>query len=200
MKTKSNVSVLQHIAAESQVSKDASIESKIYDGLSKVELTPSVQSIRLSQFSGMDSAQCFCLIQSIRRENEVIESDNFILLRDLASDIIKSLQSGEEKRLFLHKLWNVRKATRNFSITYQPEMTDDTIGNSESGLTPYRKTTISAAGLRTCFNSYELFRTEKSRLARKQQREEREERVTNLASSFGLSAEQLAALLKELKK
>ena len=192
MKQKQNVSVSQIIATES---KTETLESRIYAVLSGIELNSTIQSLRLSQLTNKTGKELFAIVAETIQANEKTESDNFVTLRNAASDFIKSLQSGEEKRTFLHHLWNVRKATDNFRITYQSEETPETIGHTESGLTPYRKTTISAAGLRTCYNSYDIFRTEKTREARKQAKQEKEKKINDLAASFGLSHDQTAQLL-----
>lgn len=195
MKTKNNVSVSQIIATESRTNKPETIESRIYAELSGIELKPTKQSVRLSELSGKTANELKKFVSSIEGENVKIENENFVTLRNAAHDFILKLQAGEEKRLFLHNLWRVRKATDNFRITYQSEQTEDTKGNSETGLTPYRFTTYTAAGLRTCYNSYDIFRTEQSRIARKQAKQAKEEKLNNLANSFGLSPEQIAQLL-----
>lgn len=199
MKTKQNVSVLQTIATEKKVSSENSLESRIYDLLSSIELSATIQSIRLSVLSGKTAQEMKNYISAIEKANTATETENFCTLKNAASEYLKSYQSGEEKRNFLHKLWKVRKATKNFTITYQTEANEETKGNSESGLTPYRFTTISPAGLRTCFNSYDIFRTEKTRLARKQAKKAKEEKVNSLAQSFGLTAEQIKQLLDAAK-
>lgn len=195
MKTKNNVSVSQIIATEIRTNKPETIESRLYAELSGIELKPTKQSIRLSELSGKTASELKDFVSGIEDKNEEIEKDNFVTLKNAAHDFILKLQSGEEKRLFLHTLWKVRKATDNFRITYQSEQTEDTKGNSESGLTPYRFTTYTAAGLRTCFNSYDIFRTEQSRMARKQVKRAKEEKLNTLANSFGLTPEQIAQLL-----
>ena len=199
MKTKKNLSIAESIAIENKVTKSESLESKLYETLAGVELTATTQSLRLSVLVGKTANELKSYVSRVVKANEETETENFCTLKKVASDFLKSYQTGEEKRNFLHKLWKVRKATKNFSITYQSEQNEETKGNSESGLTPYRFTTISAAGLRTCFNSYDIFRTEKTRIARKQAKQAKEEKVNNLALSFGLTAEQIRQLLDAAK-
>lgn len=164
----------------------------LYSGISTVELETLVTSISVKELRKANASKTTIskLLASIDNQNASIEADNLNKLSACFADSFRSAPfMATEKYLFLRVFAKVRKATNNFTITFQSEADTNTIGNTESGLTPYRKTTISAAGLRTCFNSYDIFRDEVARTARKQANEKQLQRASaSLAASLGIDS------------
>lgn len=187
-----NLSINEKVNNEVKFSVSNTLVDYIYNQLKNVELANLITSVTIKQLNEVkrDKVSLSAFLSKIESANTAIESDNLKLLESAFASAFKSAPVMEvEKFVFLRKLAKVRKATKLFSITFQDEQNTDTIGNTESGLTPYRKTTISAAGLRTCFNSYDIFRDEVARTARKQANEKQLQRASaSLAASLGIDA------------
>lgn len=185
----------------------------LYEGMKSA--TENVEELKLSGFKTSvnvselrklgKSAKVADVLKQIDFENAQTEAENQKKLRIayqvvMGSSSFSSKFSPVEKYLFRRVLVRVRKGTDNFTITYQTEMNEDTIGNSASGLTPYRRTTYSVAGLRTCFNSLEYLDNEVSRTAKKQENEKAlNNAAVKLAETLGIDANLITAeMLKSL--
>lgn len=163
----------------------------LYERIRNVETESYKTSVSVKDLRAMSKRTTIGqLLKQIDEENEDVMATNMCILADAFRDAwsgLVCLQS--EKRCFLRVLARVREATDNFRITFQEETTDETIGNSESGLTPYRKTTATAAGLRTCFNSLAIFDNEVSRKAKQQANETAlNDAAAKLAASLNIDA------------
>lgn len=171
----------------------------IYNEMASIELGNYVTSVTVANLRKAKDLKS--VLRSIDNFNAETERENLEKLADGFRAAWCGLSFPPlEKYLFLRVLARVRKGTKNFSVTYQPEQNEDTCGNSESDLTPYRKTTISAAGLRTCFNSLEYLDNEVSRKARRQENEKALAKAAEkLAKTLGIPAENITAeMLKSL--
>lgn len=71
--------------------------------------------------------------------------------------------SQTERDLFLEKVTKRKECTKGFTIQFQSEQTEETIGTCASGLTFFKNALPTIAGVRTSFNSYDVFRTEVQR-------------------------------------
>ena len=146
----------------------------LYSQIANVELENAVTSISIVDLkrAAKDKKSLNAVLKEIETTNESINREN---LCKLAASFRTAFESAPfmsiEKYLFLRVLSKVRRATNQFSITYQVDMTEDTIGNSESGLTPFKPTRVTAFGLLNCFNSYDILRDEVNRQARKQEQD-----------------------------
>lgn len=163
----------------------------LYESIKNVETESYKTSVSVKDLRAMSKRITVGqLLKQIDEENEDVTVTNICILADAFRDAWNGLTClNAEKRCFLRVLARVRKATDNFRITFQEETTDETIGNSESGLTPYRKTTATAAGLRTCFNSLAIFDNEVSRKAKKQANETAlNDAAAKLAASLNIDA------------
>lgn len=170
------------------------IADRLYAAMSVCELESYRTSVSVSDLRKLGGKTTVAtVLKGIDELNEETERENLMLLvTAFQSAWAKLAVMPIEKYLFLRVLARVKKGTDNFRITYQSEPTTETIGNSESGLTPYRKTTVTAAGLRTCFNSLEYLDNEVPRLARKQENEKRLQKASEqLAASLGIDAKLL---------
>ena len=146
----------------------------LYGQIANVELENAVTSLSVVDLkrAAKDKKSLNAVLKEIETTNESINKEN---LNKLAASFKTAFESAPfmsiEKYLFLRVLSKVRKATRSFSVTYQLDMNEDTIGNSDSGLTPFKSTRVTAFGLLNCFNSYDILKDEVNRIARRQEQD-----------------------------
>ena len=146
----------------------------LYNQISKVELDNLITSVSVADLvkASKDKKSLNAFLKEIAESNHATNLSNFSKLADKFAESFKVAPfMSIEKYLFLRVFSKVRKATQNFTITYQSDMTEDTRGNSESGLTPYKLTRITAFGLLNCFNSYDILKDEVNRIARRQEQD-----------------------------
>lgn len=147
------------------------------------------------------SAKVSDIVAKIDANNNETNKRNLLTIAKAYKTAMEQIPfSNVEKYLFKRVLVRVRKGTDNFKYTYQTEMNEDTCGNSKSGLTPYRLTTSTVAGLRTCFNSLQYLDNEVSRTAKKQENEKAlNNAAVKLAETLGIDANLITAdMLKSL--
>lgn len=189
---KKNLTTNEKVTNEVRFAVSNALVDYIYNKMRVVELDALVTSVSVKQLrdAKRDKITLSVFLNTIENNNCAIEKENLNKLGNAFASAFKSAPvMAIEKFVFLRKLVKVRKATNKFSITFQEEQNADSIGCTDSGLTPYRKTTPTAAGLRTCFNSYDLFRNEVAIRARKQANEKELQKASiKLANALGIDA------------
>lgn len=175
---KRNLTTTEKIQNESAVMSERNIFADAYEVLKEVKLEALTTSVNVSALAKMDSQTTIAeVLKGISKDNYETEKKNLSALNASFGAWFKKCDyTYSEKRCFLVKLSRVMTATHNFKLTFQAERTDDTTNVYEDGAFYSRPTTVTAAGLRTAFNSVEFT---KRTAAQKAERERKEKELAD---------------------
>lgn len=169
---KRNLSTAEKVQNERAVISERNIYADVYQALKEVELQTIKTSVSVADLKKASAKTVAEIIGQIENENAKIQAKNLETLNNAFANwfTTKCNYSHSEKRVFLHAIWIARKITHNFALTFQSEKTDETTNTYESGAFFARPTTISAAGIRTSFNSVEYTRRTAAQIAEKERK------------------------------
>lgn len=167
-----NLTTAEKVQNEKAVMNERNIFADAYEALKSAELKSLKTSVSVADLKKESTKTVAEIIGQIENENAKIQAANLTALNQAFATWFATdcCYSHSEKRVFLHAIWIARKVTHNFSVTFQTEKTDETTNTYESGAFFARPTTISAAGIRTSFNSVEYTRRTAAQLAEKERK------------------------------
>lgn len=185
---KPTLTIAEKVANETAGTKERSIYTDAYEVLKEVKLEALTTSVNVSALAKIDSQTTIAeVLKGISKDNYETEKKNLSALNAAFGAWFKKCNyTYSEKRCFLIKLSRVMTATHNFKLTFQAERTEDTTNVYEDGAFFARPTTVSAAGIRTSFNSVEYTRRTAAQLAERARKAKELEDAKSLLLAHGM--------------
>lgn len=169
---------------------------KAYNVLQSVELEKTKSTVSLSVLvSAMTKGEgeITAVVNSVVEFNKAVNVRNARTLWKTFASWYKN-QRGEDFETWRKTLRNRWKTTKCFSLTFQDERTDETTDIYENGAFYARPTNVTAAGVRTSFNSVVYTKRTAAKMAERAQREKEVSEAKAVCIAHGMPAQVVDAM------